>query len=230
MSDGLDHWSFFQLPPFFTAQPAAVTLQRQTELWANLLLDHASHHARQSPSGTSRVLRFYHTNSEIFYNPRLSRRLPSDGARAMLEALVAGHPNRAVVVADEGGELSVLVTTNAGGMKELEESLLAWIMEMGQGTTTAMLMKNGAVMTFDELAEGRCLEYKQPKDHFAPRLSGDAVPVADVGALTEEQAVRTLLQSLNNRPVSIMRPFKITLFNMDGSEKQPYDGVKFGGA
>lgn len=225
-----DHWAFFQLPPFFTQQPAAATLERQTSLWASLLLDHASYHARQSKTGTCAVLRYYSSTSDIFQNAKTNRRLAPEGAATMLEALVRLHPNHAVVVSNGGPEdFSVLVATTVGGLKELEQSLLSWILEMGQGTTTAMLAKKGVVMTFDELAESKCLQYKLSKLAFLTRTSDEPVPVGDVGALGEEQAIRCFLQALNHRPVSVMQPFKITLFNMDGSSKQPYEGVKFGG-
>ncbi|CAD2214108.1 ESCRT-II complex subunit VPS25 [Angomonas deanei] len=226
-----DHWGFFNLPPFFTAQPASTTLERQCSLWSSLLLDHATYHAseRKGDPSICPVLRVYNANSDIFFNPSLNRRLHAHGARVMLETSITQYPNHVAKVSDDGDNFSVLVATNKGGLKELEQSLLSWILEMGQGTTTAALSKKGAVMTFDELSESQCLTYNQKTVTFLPRTSSEKVSVGDVGALNQENAIRVFLEALNNRPVSVMQPFKITLFNLDGSNKQPYQGVKFGG-
>lgn len=232
MAPPSDHWSFFQLPPFFTEQPAPATRERQVALWAALILDHAAYHARQNKKDACPMVRTYTTSSDIFYNSKLRRRLQPAAVRAILEGLIAHHPNYAVAVNaedDDSDEFVVLVATNDGGLKQLEQTLLSWILEMGQGTTTAALAKKGAIMTFDELAESRCLQYKHNPVAFLARTSSETVPVGDVGALGEEQAVRLFLEALNNRPVSVMQPFKITLFNLDGCSKQPYQGVKFGG-
>lgn len=224
-----DHWSFYQLPPFFTLQPAPVARDRQVNLWTSLILDHASDSAARTPNLHSVLLRFYNTDSDIFNNAKIGRRLSPEAARVVLEALVAQHPNDAVVVTEDEN-FAVLVATTEGGIREIEQSLLSWILEMGQGTTTAMLAKQGAVMTFDELAEGKCLQYNVGIPRYRPRSSQDAVLASsNIGLLSEEQAARTFLQVLTHRPVSVMKPFKITLFNLDGSSKQPYEGVKFGG-
>lgn len=233
-----EHWSFFGLPPFFTEQHSPATLDRQTALWSNLLLDHAIYHAqrtRSSNTGSSgedinAVLRFYTTRSDIFYNPSINKRLSAEAAHTMLQSLVARHPNHAVVVADGGpSDFSVVVCATEGGLKEVEEGLLRFILDNGAVQTTAMLSTKGTVMTFDELAGGTALSYGQPSPTYLARSSSAAVPVTDVGKLSEEQAIRTYLHALDNRPVSAMRPFKVTLFNLDGSNTQPYQGVKFGG-
>ncbi|EPY30484.1 ESCRT-II complex subunit VPS25 [Strigomonas culicis] len=226
------HWDFFKLPPFFTQQPSSTTCERQTSLWTALLLDHATHHAQLNVASASTcpVLRLYRADSDVFYNASINRRLHAEGARYMLEALVSQHPSHATVVSGgDGPDFTVLVATNEGGLQELEQSLLSWLLEMGHGTTTAMLAKKGTVMTFDELSQAHALEYKLKPLRLSKRTSAASVPVRDVGALSQEQAIRTFLEALNNRPVSVMHPFKITLFNLDGSAKQPYEGVKFGG-
>ncbi|CAJ1037491.1 putative dolicholphosphate-mannose synthase [Leishmania braziliensis MHOM/BR/75/M2904] len=226
-----EHWSFFGLPPFFTEQHSPATLDRQSTLWSNLLLDHAIYHTQRTAGGdTNPLLRFYTTNSDIFYNPAINKRLSPEGAHTMLQALVARHPNHAVVVSDGGPkDFSVLVCTTEGGLKGIEENLLRYILEHGEVQTVAMLSKKGTVMTFDELAGGAALGYGQSRPAYLARLSSAAVPVADVGDLSEEQAVRTYLHALDHHPVSVMRPFKVTLFNLDGTTTQPYQGVKFGG-
>lgn len=230
-----EHWSFFGLPPFFTEQHSSATLDRQTTLWSNLLIDHAIYHAQRTASGsggdTNALLRFYTTHSDVFYNPSINKRLSPEAAHTMLQSLVARHPNHAVIVSEGGpSELSVLVCTTEGGLKAMEENLLRYILDHGEVQTTAMLAKKGTVMTFDELAGGTALGYGQSRPTYLARPSAaPSVPVADVGQLSEEQAIRTYLHALDNRPVSAMRPFKVTLFNLDGSTTQPYQGVKFGG-
>ncbi|KPI88214.1 putative dolicholphosphate-mannose synthase [Leptomonas seymouri] len=228
-----EHWNFFGLPPFFTEQHSPATLDRQATLWSNLILDHAVFHAQRTGSNgedTNALLRFYTSHSDIFYNPAINKRLSPKAARTMLQSLVARQPNHAVVVTDNGpSDYSVLVCTTEGGLKEMEEVLLRYILDNGAVQTTAMLSKKGTVMTFDELAGGTALSYGQAKPVYLARPLNAQVPVADVGRLSEEQAIRTYLHALNHRPVSAMRPFKVTLFNLDGSASQPYQGVKFGG-
>ncbi|KEG12207.1 putative dolicholphosphate-mannose synthase [Trypanosoma grayi] len=232
MGTEVNHWSFFQLPPFFTLQPGPAALMRQVSLWGNLIMDHAAYHAPHTRRGSCRFLRLYKTTSDVFRNPSISRRLPADAARRMLEALVTQQPNFCAAVRsdDDDKEFAVLVACNAGGLKEIEESLLSWLLDSGAGTTTEHLARSGVVMTFDELAEGNCLAYNRARDPLMGRLTQDPVPIPDVGTLSEEQAVRAFLQALMTRPVSVLRPFRITFFNLDGSERQPYQGVKFGGA
>ncbi|GET93092.1 hypothetical protein, conserved [Leishmania tarentolae] len=226
-----EHWSFFGLPPFFTEQHSPATLNRQCTLWSNLLLDHAIYHAQcTTGSDTNALLRFYTTQSDIFYNPVINKRLSPEAAHTMLQSLVARHPNHAVVVSDGGPrDFSVLVCTTEDGFKGMEETLLRYILDHGEVQTTAMLSKKGTVMTFDELASGTALGYGQTHRKYLARFSSAAVLVADVGRLSEEQAIRMYLHALNHRPVSSMRPFKVTLFNLDGTTTQPYQGVKFGG-
>lgn len=230
-----EHWSFFGLPPFFTEQHAPATLDRQSSLWSSLLIDHAVYHAQRTRnSGTgddiNALLRFYTSHSDIFYNPSINKRLSPEAAHTMLQSLVARHPNHAAVVSDNGpSDYSVLVCTTEGGFKAMEEVVLRYILDNGAVQTTALLSTKGTVMTFDELAGGRALSYGQSSPKYLARSSSAAVPVADVGCLSEEQAIRTYLQALDHRPVSVMRPFKVTLFNLDGSDTQPYQGVKFGG-
>lgn len=240
------HWLFFELPPFFTKQHAPATLSRQSELWCSLILDHATYHAARSSQDVSNVLRFYNTHSDIFYNPAIGKRLSPESAYHMLQSLVALYPNHAVTVVDEGPtNYSVLVAPTIGGLKEMEESLLKFILDNGDAQTTAMLAKKGTVMTFDEMANGNALTCAQAKPKYMARSASSTagssssssaataaagmVPVRDVAAISREQAVRTFLHALHHRPVSVMRPYKITLFNLDGSDAQPYQGVKFGG-
>ncbi|KPA79856.1 putative dolicholphosphate-mannose synthase [Leptomonas pyrrhocoris] len=228
-----EHWSFFGLPPFFTEQHSPATLDRQSALWSSLILDHAVYHAQRAPTSgedTNALLRFYTSHSDVFYNPAIHKRLSAEAAHTMLQSLVTRHPNHAVVVSDNGpSDYSVLVCTTEGGLKQVEEGLLRFILDNGAVQTTAMLSTKGTVMTFDELAEGTALSYGQSKPVYLARSSGATVPVADVGRLSAEQAIRTYLHALDHRPVSAMRPFKVTLFNLDGSTTQPYQGVKFGG-
>ncbi|KAG8347836.1 putative ESCRT II complex subunit [Trypanosoma vivax] len=224
-----NHWNFFKLPPFFTMQPAAAALARQVTLWEDLIMDHAAHHARLTNRGVCSHLRLYSSTSDVFRNNALRRRLPPEDATKILSSLASRRLSHCISVEDANGDYSVLVACNEGGLAAIEQSLLAWILERGAGTTAASLAQNGAVMTFDELVEGQCLVYKRENEPMICRLAQDDVPVGDVGALTEEQAVRTLLKALATRPASIRWPYRITFFNLDGSSVEPYQGVKFGG-
>ncbi|EAN83827.1 hypothetical protein, conserved [Trypanosoma cruzi] len=237
MSIEPDHWSFFQLPPFFALQPGPTALARQTSLWGSAIIDHAAYHAPRTRPGVCPFLRLYKSTSDVFRNPSLNRRLPPEAAARMLESLVAQHPNHCAVVLpgndkgeNDGADFAVLLACNESGLKGLEQALLSWILDRGAGTTTAHLAQKGVVMTFDELAESNCLAYRRDREPFLKRLSAAPVPVGDVGALSNEQAIRTLLHSLKSRPLSALSPIHITLFNMDGSDRRPYEGVKFGGA
>lgn len=263
MSNGRssDHWKFYSLPPFFTKQIAPVTLARQATLWGDLIIDHAAYHAQQqsrcdkgvaAASGSCAQLRFYSSSSDIFLNATIGQRLSPAEACTMLDTLVEEHPNQAVLVdIDHGVDTStgsrrkssgVLIATVVGGLPKLEEALLSWILDIGSGSTMAVLAKKGVVLTFNELASARCFGYVPNgkasggsdsstigTHDIVPRLSNDPVSVSDVGAVTEEMAIRLFLRALNNRPTSVLRPLKITLFNMDGSTREPFEGVKIGG-
>eukprot|EP00796_Vickermania_ingenoplastis_P005004 gene5004-3599_t len=221
-------WAFYGLPPFFTEQPAPGTLERQTALWSALLLDHAVYYGSQSKEGGRGPALF--ARCDIFANQELKRRLSTDGARTVLHAFAAQHPNVAVITRKE--PLQVLVAANRGGLQELEQSLLNWVMDMGEGTTTTMLAKKGAVLTFEEMAEQKALHYgRSIKTELTERVSATSpLPCGDTGAITEEQAVRLLFAAQKYRTSgSPLHPFGVTLFNLDGSDGEPYQGVKLGG-
>ncbi|KAH9582007.1 ESCRT-II complex [Trypanosoma melophagium] len=232
MANEVSHWSFFQLPPFFTLQPAPASFERQVSLWGNLIMDHAVFHTPLSKPGACSFLRLYKSTSDVFRNQSLNRRLAPSAAGQMLEFLATQQPNHtALVSSGDSKGVALLVATNLGGFKEIEQSLLSWILDRGAGTTTAHLAQSGVVMTFDELASSNCLSYKRDHDPIMSRISHEtSIPVEDVATLSDEQAVRTLLQALKSRPVSLLSPFRITFFNLDGTEREPYEGVKFGGA
>lgn len=238
-------WAFYGLPPFFTIQPAPGTLERQLSLWHNILLDHAifyasaEQNAQGNTSGGSScpMVRVYNENSDVFYHPGLKRRVPPSGARTILQSFATQHPNVAVVTCPgtdkSAATFEVLVATNKGGLRELEQSVLNWVLDMGEGTTTAMLSKKGAVITFDELVEGHAMWYgrKANTPWIAERLtSTNPLPCKDTGAVPEEQALRLLFKAQSYRaPGSPFQPFAVTLFNLDGSDEEPYQGLKLGG-
>ncbi|CBH15487.1 hypothetical protein, conserved [Trypanosoma brucei gambiense DAL972] len=232
MSKEPGHWDFFKLPPFFTLQPSPSALERQMALWGNLVMDHAAFHAQHRKRDTCPLLRLYSCNSGLFRNETINRRLRPEDVKKVISSLVAQWSEHCVLTSDGDGmgDASVLVTTSKGGLKELEQSLLAWILERGAGTTVAYLSQKGVVMTFDELVDGQCLLYSRESEQLLPRLTQEAVPIEDVGALSQEQAVRCFLHTLAERPVSHKGLFSVTLFNLDGSDRRPYEGVKFGGA
>jgi ESCRT-II complex subunit VPS25 len=219
------------LPPFFTLQPVAGTLCRQQKLWADLILDHAAWASAEPLPNVSSILRLYTPTCALFHNPSLGMRMDASSAKAMLEGIADAHPTQCALI-DDG----LLVACVSGGLAAVEQSLLAWLLEEGGATTSTDLSKNGVVMTFDELVEAKCLAHKLMEK--AQRAAGACdVPViisSDpagrfVGALSEEAAIRSLLAALQGRAVSILRPFKITQFNLDGSTSEPFQGVKFGG-
>lgn len=234
-------WAFFQLPPFFTEQPAPGTLERQLEIWHSLLLDHAIYHSSRSPTNICTCLRHYDENSDIFYNPKLQRRMSPENARTVLRSFAAKHPNRVVKVISHsaGGKNEVeevLVATHKEGLRAVEDGLLKSILE-NAGTTTAMLSQKGAVCTFEEMSQERVLSSQCPSKEqkwLAERTSNeDPLPCgsASRGGLPEDQAVRLLLKSQPYRSVagSPFQSFAVTFFNMDGSDDEPYQGVKIGG-
>lgn len=243
-------WGFYGLPPFFTEQPAPGTLERQLSLWHTLILDHAIYYAQQNSSSSSSkcpVVRLYDEHSDIFANPELQRRMPPQAARQVLLSLATQHPNEAVVVTPTLGDppLEVLVSSARGGLKALEDGVLKWVLELGEGTTTSMLSTKGAVFTFEEMADQKALLYgfskndpsknntSSSKSWIADRLCGTTpLPCKDVGAVSEEQALRLMFKAQPNRigGGTPWKPFAITLFNLDGTEEEPYQGVKIGGS
>lgn len=249
-------WGFYGLPPFFTEQPASGTLERQLTLWHALLLDHAIYYASKATSSTPPsfpFIRLYDEHSDIFVNPELQRRMPPQAARQVLLTLATQHPTEAVIVPSAPGEspLQVLVASTRGGLKELEEGVLRWVLELGEGTTTTMLKSKGAVFTFEEMVEKKALFYGLGKypcsssandgggSHssvgasvVAERLSSTTpLPCKDLGTISEEQALRLLFKAQQNRIGSATpwKSFAITLFNLDGTDEEPYQGVKIGG-
>lgn len=245
-------WAFYGLPPFFTEQPAPGTLERQLSLWHKLILDHAIYYGQMTSSTSScSMVRMYDEHSDIFANVELQRRMPPKAARQVLLTLATEHPNEAVVVtpSPNDGPLEILVASIRGGLKELEQGVLDWVLELGEGTTTTMLSSKGAVFTFEEMVEKKALSYGLTKNHsrrgsknregksgssswVAERLSSTApLPCKDVGAISDEQTLRVMFKAQPNRIGSEIpwKPFGITLFNLDGTEKEPYQGVKIGG-
>lgn len=235
-------WSFYSLPPFFTEQPAAGTLERQTALWHSIILDHAVMCAEKASKTSSKaycpLIRVYHEKSPIFLNTELQRRLPPASAKKFLESLAVQHPNRVVVAKREKEHVKVLVCTHKGGVKGLEESLLRWVLEVGVGTTSTMLSQKGAVLTFEEMSNGKALYHhgKSAADTIASRLfpsvaSFPGAPDGSAECVSDEDTLRLILSSQPFRPKSSspLEPFALTMFNVDGSESEPYDGVKLGG-
>ena len=236
------HWAFYMLPPFFTLQPVPGTLCKQQKLWADVVLDHAAWATTLTPESdgisSCEVLRLYTPDCALFHNPSLGLRMATSSAAAMLEGVANAHPNQCALVegSTPSSSSSLLVSCVSGGLAAVEHSLLSWLLEEGGGTTTNDLAKNGVVMTFDELIDAKCLYYKStPK---LQRQSGgqDLPPIltADpasryVGSVSDEVALRSLIVALQGRAVSLLRPFKITQFNLDGSSTQPFEGIKFGG-
>ncbi|CAD6197035.1 unnamed protein product [Caenorhabditis auriculariae] len=71
----------YDFPPFFTLQKTLVTRDKQLEAWARLVVDYTQFH-KVYTLDVNEV-----TNSELFSNTKLNRRLPPDGVKAVFEYL-----------------------------------------------------------------------------------------------------------------------------------------------
>eukprot|EP00742_Colponemidia_sp_Colp-10_P030469 GILJ01039261.1.p1 GENE.GILJ01039261.1~~GILJ01039261.1.p1 ORF type:complete len:233 (-),score=26.64 GILJ01039261.1:35-733(-) len=142
-----------------------------------------------------------------------------------------------VVFANEGGHVSAMT-----------DHVMPWVMESAGGLTTANLKKNGVITTFDEMCSENTLSYISSEggspislsyipavggmpDKLQPSAASSSSPLrprTTTNSVTNEHVLRVLLyfyqHSVAAHPVA-----RITLFNLDESERQPYEGVKFGG-
>ncbi|KAK0423565.1 hypothetical protein QR680_008212 [Steinernema hermaphroditum] len=71
----------YDFPPFFTLQPTLTTRDKQLEAWSRLILDYCQFHKIYSLDVIEA------SNSELFNNIRLNRKLDSDGIVAVFEYL-----------------------------------------------------------------------------------------------------------------------------------------------
>lgn len=71
----------YEFPPFFTLQRTLVTREKQLEAWADLVLDYCQFH-RIYTLVVNDI-----SNSELFCNSTLNRRLSPDGVRAVFDFL-----------------------------------------------------------------------------------------------------------------------------------------------
>lgn len=153
-----------------------------------------------------------------------------------------------VVFANGGGHTSIMT-----------DHVMPWVLEMGGGLTTANLKKNGVITTFDELASENALSYTPPTKEgrggapvsitytppirgMPPRLLGPSVNAENptnaavtatkmANGITNEYVLRLLLHYYQHSAAAAAAGnlARITLFNLDDSDRQPYEGVKFGG-
>ena len=186
------HWNFVDLPPFFTMQPVPGTFQRQLQLWADLLMDHALWAASLLglQSSSSSVLRMYTVESDIFFHPTHKKRLPKEAVLGVFELLVQLYPNLCAILKQEDQEedavYGVLIATcDAGGFAALEASLLKWVLEVGGGLTTSHLSAQGVVTTLEELSSASCLYY-----HHSSSVANSTKR----GSEGEEQPIPTSVQ------------------------------------
>jgi hypothetical protein len=239
------HWVMYQLPPFFTLQPVPATLQRQLSMWASVVLEHAAYHAaRAVPPTEAATMRLYTSSSALFSSAKLHRELPHDAVQQLFEFMAEKFSNRCALQSNpESGGVLLLVACVQGGLASLETELFRWVLEESASATTAAdLAKTGAVLTFDELVEGRCLSSSNdgksalavdPQEvHRAAAHMPSELREQPSGAASDEAVLRTFLHHLSDRgssDTSTLSSFRIRLFNLDGNNEPPYDGVKIGG-
>ncbi|KAI5841866.1 ESCRT-II complex subunit-domain-containing protein [Morchella snyderi] len=122
-----DHYDF---PPFFTRYPNETTWTAQRTIWASFILDYCRHH-RLWRLNVSDAL-----ETDLFWNKKLSRRLPPKDATAILEWMAGegmiGWDGAAAVVYWRSAE-------------EWAEIIYQWIDATGQ---------KGSVLTLYEISEG----------------------------------------------------------------------------
>lgn len=230
----------YQLPPFFTLQPVPATLLKQLSMWAAVVLDHASVRAMHAkPPGESVDMRLYAASSPLFSSAKLRRALSEESVQQLFEYMADKFPNQCALLrppeATLGDGSMLLVSCVHGGFETIEKRFYRWVLEeSASATTVADLSKTGVVLTFDELAEGRCLtSLDRPTLHLSgPPLVPDDIRDQQSGAASDEVILRVFLQLLSDRSMkhaSTGHSFRVRLFNLDGSSDPPYDGVKIGG-
>eukprot|EP00758_Cryptobia_borreli_P019336 Tbor_TRINITY_DN8348_c0_g1::TRINITY_DN8348_c0_g1_i1::g.21106::m.21106 len=121
-------------------------------------------------------------------------------------------------------------------------NLLQWVLEEGGGLTTHNMVSKGVVATIDELVEGDVLRYgnkAEMHDGITPNLKLPPPPPRETTEISYESVLRILIGeeikmrlsgNTSNWETSPLVNFKLTPFNLDGSDRQPFDGIKFGGS
>lgn len=71
----------YEFPPFFTLQKTLITREKQLEAWSQLVIDYCEFYKIY----TINIADI--SNSELFVNSVLNRKLPADGIRAVFEFL-----------------------------------------------------------------------------------------------------------------------------------------------
>lgn len=71
----------YEFPPFFTLQTTLVTREKQLEAWSGLVVDYCQFHKIYTLD-VSDI-----SNSELFVNTALNRKLPLEGVRAVFDYL-----------------------------------------------------------------------------------------------------------------------------------------------
>lgn len=249
------HWFMSRLPPFYTLQPVPATLHKQLALWSQLLLDHAFFRAATTALGECASIRVYTSSCDLFSNQAIHRALSKDAAASVLVYAAEHFPERCALLAPGGSDeedSSLLVSTIRGGLTAQETAVYRWVLdESSCATTTTDLAKTGVVLTFDELVEEKCLGYVPPaldsilfkpqwSTEIAEKMRGamGAVARKTAGSCSEESAVRALMQHLSCKSsvssphgcaASLSQSYRVLLFNLDGTDEPPYQGVKIGG-
>lgn len=193
-------------------------------------------------------VRLYTPNSDFFTNEALPRTLPKDAASMVLAYLAEHVPHRCAWVQthegsssqDRTASQSLLVACCEGGLEALETAFFDFILEDStSATTSADLRKNGVVTTLDELLSEGCLNRVSALspvaaiDRSATQVEatlGHVLASKSSGLCTTEQALRAILSYLSERTIQRRSPpsFAVRMFNLDGGDEPPFEGIKIG--
>lgn len=231
------HWKFWSLPPFFTLQPAPIAQERQLNLWCDCVWDVVSRssHALARPGHCEPLgKRISSSSASLFENRALRRQLPAAGISLVVERLALDRERALTidVAASDGAADDEAIIALAVPVEALEAAVVEWVLDHGVGTTLTKLTQDGAVLTLQEL---------EASLRFRPLIAAPPpAPPAEVPdylvaacATTDAEVLHSLLSAAEARgPSANARGFgslRVALFNLDGSDRRPFEGVKIGG-
>ena len=239
--------TLYELPPFFTLQPVPATLQQQLKMWAQLLLLQAEaayfiHMVSKGAAVGDDVIPWCSTfdaHSPIFRSSTLNpqRKLSGEGVSMVFQYMLEAHSGRVIVSSPSGAPENQCIHVFAIPIQEaLEQTLVRWLHDQGQ-----LLSEGGSVCTIDELLEERTLDVKQAlRTNSTSLLAGDGrvsgeklLSLVSPSFASAEPLLRALLNHLATTQASAAASrsngvgLKVVLFNLDGSDTLPYQGVKF---
>lgn len=177
-------------------------------------------------------------------NPRSSTTKSSSSA-----AVATPPPTNSSAVNSSGAALQIF------SLRSLRERLMQWVLEEGGGYTLPNLITKGVVATFEELVDGDVLRYGLKKaeqiisftshhqlvKQHVPVVFGEGCgrqipcPTRSSTAVSYEAVLRILIDrqlgshSSSDTAANPLCAANVELFNLDGSNTVPFEGVKFGG-